>query len=1257
MASLLQCPIPMDRHAAAPSVPLASPTCVGREQELGQVHAALEEAASGMGALLWVTGPTGVGKSTFLREAERRLRDQGAIVLVGHCHPLAAAFAPVLEALRGLVAHLCETRSAPELATAADELLTNAAGQVPPPTAGPEAVADRWAHFDRIAELLRAASQLRPIALVLHDTESADPSTRQLCRYLARVLTSGIPSSSDAPRVLLLLGSASEADLLDATDQLATPRLRRVTLSGLDEGGLRELLGAEPIARRLHQVTAGVPQRLLALLDRALTADPSALAPPDPPEERAILAALAVIGGPTSAELLRQLADLPAPALAAGLATPIATGRVEKTVVDGELRLAFARAGDRDQTYQSLLESEREALHRAVGRLALTRGAAHLEVAAEHLLRGRSVDAVAAVLAVGPQLILTGAPERAAELYERALPLAHPDEQRDELATRLLALFESMGLLDQAIRLAAACRSERPNDLECSLRLAHLQVAKGDFAPARGALESLLAREARELSPSQRARALGDLANLYGLAGDQSAARAAATKALALCSADAAGLLDPTLTLRVRDTLARIDLDEGDFSRASELLHENLASARAAGLVAEEMRALIELGQLSLRSGDHAGAERLYETARRLGETSGAYRLLGPCLQHLGVLAERRRDYGRALSHYQAAVSVWKKVGHRAYLAWVGLDLCTLYLDLGQLERGEAMLQLVQRLMDDAPPLVTRINLAIARGRFAQLTCRFAEALDRFREAEELASAPGQEERLLRVRLLVAEHHAQLGEWGLVEPALQRLGTPTASQLQIRTVLVRAGLHEQRAEGEAARRAYASALELAEGRGDPELSWHAHYGLARIARRAGRPGEADRWLSSAAALAEKVRDGVPDELRPSFDELPLRLALASERTAPSRPSPAALALRPELVRRPRREARHAEIVGEHPRLLQVLDQIEKAGPTDAMVLIRGESGTGKELVADALHRSSSRADRPLVKVNCGALVEGLLLSELFGHERGAFTGATQRKVGRFELAHSGTIFLDEIGDISPNTQVALLRVLQERSFERVGGTSAIRVDVRIICATNRDLEQMVAAGAFREDLYYRLRGVQLELPALRERREDVPLLATHFLSRIAEERGTRPKRLAASAAALLMEHRWPGNIRELDNVLRSVSLFSEHEELAEDDFADYPDLVRRPPPVPPPSATTSAPAGGDLGLDAYTQIRSKGVSLKEMKRLIEAACIQQALADAEGNITRAAELLGMKRPRLSQLVREHGIPLEKTAAGGLDDVA
>jgi formate hydrogenlyase transcriptional activator len=240
----------------------------------------------------------------------------------------------------------------------------------------------------------------------------------------------------------------------------------------------------------------------------------------------------------------------------------------------------------------------------------------------------------------------------------------------------------------------------------------------------------------------------------------------------------------------------------------------------------------------------------------------------------------------------------------------------------------------------------------------------------------------------------------------------------------------------------------------------------------------------------------------------------------------------------------RTEHNFDEIVGESGALRRVLQEVETVAPTDSTVLIRGETGTGKELIARALHDLSPRRERTFVKLNCAAIPTGLLESELFGHEKGAFTGAITQKVGRFELAHQGTLFLDEVGDIPPELQPKLLRVLQEQEFERLGSTRTIRVDVRLVAATNRDLAQMVADGRFRSDLYYRLNVFPVVLPPLRERRDDIPLLARHFTQQFAQRMGRRIETIPSAVMDALLRYPWPGNIRELENVIERAVILS-----------------------------------------------------------------------------------------------------------------
>ena len=255
-----------------------------------------------------------------------------------------------------------------------------------------------------------------------------------------------------------------------------------------------------------------------------------------------------------------------------------------------------------------------------------------------------------------------------------------------------------------------------------------------------------------------------------------------------------------------------------------------------------------------------------------------------------------------------------------------------------------------------------------------------------------------------------------------------------------------------------------------------------------------------------------------------------------------------------------------EIVGTSPALKSVLSRISKVAPSDSTVLITGETGTGKELVARAIHRRSDRASRAFVSVNCAAIPRDLIASEFFGHEKGAFTGATQQRLGRFELANGGTIFLDEVGELPAETQIALLRVLQEHEFERVGGTRRIRVDVRVIAATNRDLQTAINAGSFRSDLFYRLNVFPIEIPSLRERRVDIPLLVEYFIDRYARKAGKNIKRVNKKTLELLQSYPWPGNIRELQNVIERSMILCET-----DIFSIDENWLPQPSPLAPES--------------------------------------------------------------------------------------
>jgi DNA-binding NtrC family response regulator len=379
---------------------------------------------------------------------------------------------------------------------------------------------------------------------------------------------------------------------------------------------------------------------------------------------------------------------------------------------------------------------------------------------------------------------------------------------------------------------------------------------------------------------------------------------------------------------------------------------------------------------------------------------------------------------------------------------------------------------------------------------------------------------------------------------------------------------------------------------------------------------------------SERMAVEAVKSGAYDYLSKPFELDDLRLVVNNAAET--------VALRRENVSLRRRieaeSSQRGALIGNSAGMQRVRGMIEKVAETDATVLVRGESGTGKELVAREVHeRNSVRSQGPFVAVNCAALPSELIESELFGHEKGAFTGAAARRQGKFEQANGGTLFLDEIGDMSSNVQAKLLRALEERRIERLGGNESIPVDVRIVSATHRPLEQEIAAGNFRADLFYRLRVVTIDIPALRERREDIPLLAETFTAGAAERYGLPLRQVGQSALRKLVDYDWPGNVRELKNTIERAAIMAEGEELRAQDLPDEitPGLEKEMP-----ATATDAEAGLSVPFTA---------DFREDRREFERRYISRCLEHTQGNVTKAAEILGMHRQSLQHKLRQLGL--------------
>ncbi len=885
-------------------------------------------------------------------------------------------------------------------------------------------------------------------------------------------------------------------------------------------------------------------------------------------------------------------------------------------------------------------------------------------------------------------LVRVGAMSEADDAQARALAGAEDSLARRELITRwMLAIATlprdsqlplrsraaeralAMGEAEEAFRWAQSAAVLAPDDPEVNLLFGRAAVAMGDLVAARVAFN----RGARQAS-NEAASALiaSELAEVAYLAGDLEAAAREAKRALSLGGAIAT-------TLKARNVLGKLLLANTRWEEADAHFAEDSWTAAAAGLRTEELRARLNRGIALLSKGLLDEARIVFDGVLGDGERAGDVRAVAFALDNLSVLAMLRHDYAQALPLAERTLKLRQRIGDRLATARVLGNLAELRRRLGLIDHAEHAVAFGRRTLGPGMPPARSALFSLQAARNALMRGNTGEARREASRALAENEASGRREYVCEAYTVAARIALEDGDLTRARELIERERASAEGAAHPEAALVAA--QYARASGTEGDTAAIGALAAARASGREDLVVEAHALLAELRRSAGLLEEARAHVDEATSLRDQVAATLPAEVRAAFlsrrDLVSLAKLQASlaEPVPPGEPAGGSQTPPPSQRRPVAGFAR--EIVGDDPAVRGLLTAVRKVARSSSTVLVRGESGTGKELVAEAIHRASDRSAGPLVTVNCAALVETLLLSELFGHEKGAFTGAAARRRGRFEMAEGGTLFLDEIGDISQRTQVALLRVLQERTFERVGGTTPLRADVRVICATHRDLKAMVERGEFREDLYYRLRGITLEVPPLRARMGDIPRICEHLLSRISLERGEPRKSLSADALELLARHRWPGNVRELENALRAASLFAEGDVIDAAVLAENVDDLRGVATVAyasdPAGASRSAARTGGVrweesgpsegvsdeadGPDehplpaseasatavAYTQVRGGGTSLPDIKREIERDCIARALAETKGNITRAAAILGMKRPRLSQLVKQYGL--------------
>ena len=1312
------------------------PAPPGRVRELSRLRALAEDArADAHGRCALVVGPAGIGKTHLMAVFKRELRQAGEVVFEGRCRQTDhRPYGSLVEMLGQAAAALSDLgRPAP----ATERALSLIAG-LPGPGDLPRAARadDLQLHFfEAVRRAVLEVMGPRPPVLFLHDLHRADVATLSLIRYLIENLMAD-PAFDWAPeggedtrefRGLLVL-SFREVETTRPLLELAraSTAVEALPLASLDRDALRLQLQSDAVVDRLLRASGGNPSSLEQLL-ASLPETPDGLwsrrFAEVPATARPVLDALAVLGRPVTLEQIRDLVprELSLVSCVQGLQE---IGLVARQLDRGELRFHFSPSAARETWYTALLPEVRRRLHRHVAERLVPLaglGVEPLEVAHHFLACDAPAEAVPFALAAADRLESAFAHARAAELLQRVVNTTE-GTLHAALLDRLADLHARTGdfrAAQEALerRLIGATSPLDVADVE--VRLARLCLLSGQIDPAAQHIDRALSGP---VPPDQVVAWRAVAAEVAWQGGDPGLAESRATEGLA--EAGQAGQIGQTETadvLSLRNTLGKVNLTRERLAEAQGLFTRNLESARNLKDVNIQIRSLINLGIVSLQGGEAEVAAERYAEARRLAAEAGDLRNLAISLDNLAVLFHRRQDFSAALAMYHQSTAAFRKLGHWNHLAHTALNLAELYVAVGDTDRA-------RRLTEISRSQIKRGRLRSLEAQCAMLDAQLATAVgDRERAARTYESALAAAEpaqALSSAPILAALADLQI-ESGLLDAAETTLARThalpkafTDPMLAASLALSRAALAFKRGDNGRARTEAAAAESAAAAAGDHETRWRALFLEGVLAWDARDRAATVKALTEASDVLDRVARRLPEPLRTSYVETPdrrnVRLALRRVRAGigPQQPLLAAPSSVPEERRAPQYQPhwreRYSQIIGKATALYSVFNALDRVAGSDAIVLIRGESGTGKELVAAALHANGPRAEGPFVKVNCSAFVETLLLSELFGHEKGAFTGAITRKKGRFELADTGTLFLDEIGDISSNTQVALLRVLQEGTFERVGGPETLTVDVRVICATHRNLEDMVRRGEFRADLYYRLRGVIIELPALRERRSDIPGLVEHFLARRAQP-DAPPLRVSAEALASLMQHDWPGNVRELENVVRSAALFADSGAIGMAELRELGDFFRAPDeqavlsaaeliqyaslagtgappadeamrgahssrlqatpeahdPVPAPTGTARprgddeddwsttlsrlgtplpAPANDQTPFDAdwlERALETEG-GLAELKKRIEFEAITRALRASNGNITRAAERLGMKRPRLSQII--HAIP-------------
>ncbi|TXD39906.1 tetratricopeptide repeat protein [Lujinxingia vulgaris] len=1073
-----------------------------------------------------------------------------------------------------------------------------------------------------------------------------------------------LPGSSARQVVVAVVGDVRS--LGDDLDVVA------VDMSGSSRERTQRFLLDDRVLERVLASTGGCPERLEAMLaSMPSSADELAMLRVErlSPTARNLLDALSVAGRELELTFLDGMIE---GAMSEALRELRDAGLVHRRVDAGSVQLSVASSEVGAAAVASLMEPRRQQIHAALAQRALA-CSSHGDsgfIAHHALEAGDRELGVRFGLPAARQMMQWGRWDEAGDLVQRLLAEALEEETKAEVHELGAALAEARGdWLEAVSHCGRLRRFAREREARASLemriaalllRLGRPELARDRYGVAERQLEVSDASSPQTSVLRLRLK-LGQGEVAYQL-GEHEAAAACVASVL-----ETGQTLSPELVASVvvgaHSLNGKVSLFRGDLEGASQAFARSASLAGQHNLPAEVARAEANLGVVAVQTRDYDEAERRLRRALEQSQAGLASVSRLNCWLNLGIVHQRRSEYGEALSCFERSLRAAQAERHEVAFEVASHNLVTLLQDLGAFA---AAWELVERL--EQRPAVSghfagrwssmlRGQLLLDQGRLDEAVSELARAEDELSAAPRLYAV---EMRLRRAEALIA-----LGQQERAREVLDAASAVEDAQSQALHRKVSALLLDGKARAEELRDVIAELSALGLFRDAMDASVACAQALEEV-------GEHDRAMlvveRALSDLRERARR-VPETFRAGFFEVPVHRRLVELFQSFDGQLPDDVIV-PDVDRDTSNDqatkgdpafdawrARYAEMVGRDARLMQVFRSIDRVGPGETTVLLSGESGTGKELAAAAIHRQSPRASRPFVKVNCAAFVEELLLSELFGHEKGAFTGAMRQKEGLFEVADGGTLFLDEIGDISAKTQVALLRVLQEGTFERVGGTETLSVDVRVVAATNRDLEELVGRGLFRLDLYYRLKGFVIELPALRERREDIPLLLDHFASKFSKD--TPAPSFAPEVVQYLARYRWRGNIRELENFVRSVLLFVEGGRVEMrhlDEFGDFfansevdetlPEITIAPRVEQNTSTSEVAERVEVANAEVYEdpeealieQIVADGLSLSRLKKRLEHECIKRALEETGGNITKAAEILQLKRPRLSQII-------------------